>query len=66
MLKKITLILLTASYSKLKNIFVINVAKFQQHSLILTSDFKQKGKKAVKLTRRHTASSTGPVTNAVK
>ena len=40
------------------------MAKFKQHSL-MASDFKQKGKKAVKVTGRHTASSTGHVTSAV-
>ena len=43
------------------------MAKFKQYSLILASDFKQKGKKAVglNLTQRHTAPSTGHDTSAV-
>ena len=41
------------------------MVKIKQYSLILPSDFKQKGKKHPKLTQRHTASSTGHVTSAV-
>ena len=48
-------------FNNLQTLFFIKVAQFKQHSLILASDFNKKAKKAVKLTRRHTASSTGHV-----